>query len=467
MSLPPLLRRLFCAAITLLAAGAAAGERHYEYLLLLRGAPTPAETLQRAQAALSAPLRQHRLVDAATLRAWDGRGLPPLALETRQLEGQTVDELEIGETGEPVRQLLRRPRPAPVAALALMVGVPAERDLPAYLEALRVGATLARALTAPAFIDVETGGDARLSRRFAERLHEGVAGSAQPVSADNPPPLSIMDGLTNFEPHGPDGLRTRGLRRLGLPDLLIDDWIPTAPPFWLLQGVGGLLTAGRLPAQAGQRVPLRGDDKLLERLLFGGLRPGARAELELAAAGPRLLRIELPPGEAGRHPYEQQALLMETVFRSRYPGLPAEQALGLVQAVARSKAGLRDLRARFAALRAEGSRVFISTRFDLLVAESLKSGKPASPIWEEVIGWSGNRLLELRRWEGDPRSGGQPLRYRPPLQVGDKRYEYSESSFEDHGVDDWLLIDRQGRVQGGEATRWLQRLFDTKARPAP
>ena len=39
---------LLCAIRSGEADAQAAGERHYEYLLLLRGAPTPAETLQRA-----------------------------------------------------------------------------------------------------------------------------------------------------------------------------------------------------------------------------------------------------------------------------------------------------------------------------------------------------------------------------------------------------------------------------------
>lgn len=462
-------RRILLALFLLLSgigAALAGGPRHTEYLLLLRGTPDAAQTLQRAQAALSAPLRHHRGVDAATLRAWDGQGLTPLALEARELAGSDIDTLEIGETGEPVRQLLRRPRPAPVAVLALMVGVPQRLDLAAYLEALRVGAILSRALAAPAFIDVETGGDARRSGRFAERLNEGVAGGERPIGADNPPSLSIMDGLTNFEPLGANGLRTRGLRRLGLPDLLIDDWLPTAPPFWLLQGAGGLLAAGRVPAQSGQRLPLRGDDPLLQRLLFGGLRPGAQAELVLADAGPALLRLALPGPDTGRHAYEQMAALQESLFRSRYPSLPAAQALQLAQAVARSQSGLRELRERFSALRKAGYRLFVSSRFDLLVTEADKTGKPVTPLWDEVLSWSADRIIELRRWQGDPRTGGQVFRYRPPLQVGDQRYEFADSSLQDHGLEDWLLIDRDGRAQGGESTRALQHLLDARSTSA-
>lgn len=449
---------LACAAGLVAAQQATTLPRHHEVLLYLRGSGVP-DAVAQARAAVPATLARHRLSDPAAVRAWDGQGPMPVAFEPRNMNGQPLDEAEIFDTAEPLRDVLGVPALQPATALAVMIGVPRGLDIAAYVEALRLTVDVAKALRAPAFLDGETR-ELRRTRALAERLTEGRRGGDAPVSPTNPPRLTIMEGITAYEQQPDGGLRTRGLRKLGLPDLALADWVPGLSPFWVFDAVGNLLTSGKLAATPGTTFSLRVDQPEVAEALHDGGRPGGSAVLHLAAgATPGLLQIDFP-GPPGTHLYERQMLVAATLWPSDYAELGEAPARELTMAVARAKSRVRELRARFPALRAQGTRVFVGTRMDFVVKHLPHLRNDSGWVgWDEVVDWTPEGNLKLRQWKGDPRAGGAAARYDPPLRIGDAVFEYRDSEVGDDLIEDILLVDRSGKASGGEVTQTLTRLI--------
>lgn len=423
-----------------------------------------ADALAQALARIPPGLGHHRVDAPAALRRWDGRAPIPVALEMRRLEGRFVDEGEIFDTGEPLREVVSTPHPEPVSALAVMIGVPRGPDVAAYVEALRLTAIVASALRAPAFLDVETG-ELRRVNSLEERMHDGWRGDGVPVSGHNPPRLTIMDGITAYEELPTGGLRTRGLRKLGLPDLELADWLPGTSAFWVIEALGNLMISGKVSAARGAEIVVSADEPEVRQALHDQARPGAIAPLRFAGrtgkgAGKAadVLRVEFP-GPAGTHLYERQALFLDSLRPSRYPALGAADAKAVSLAIARAKSRVRELRSEFASLQARGTRVFAASRMDLV----LKHPAPVAAgndwvTWDQVVSWSPDGSILLRRWKGDPRAGGQVVRHQPPIRIGELEFEYQDSEVDDFRIEDFLLIDNRGDATGGEVVALIERI---------
>ena len=459
-----LISTLVGTVLAVAAFAAAAQTSHYGYLLFPHG-KAKGDTLAKARRALPAQMEHHRLSDdPCAVRAWNGQGPVPLALELRDENGPAVDEAELFTDAVPLRRLLGVPAPLPVKTLAVVIGAPRRLDVGAYAEALRLTRDIAHAIDAVAFADGETSEVLRTAN-LHERLTDGLHQRGQPVSSANPPRLHIMEGITAFKPTPEGGLRTYGLRKLGLPDVLIADWLPSASGLELLEAAGNLLVSGKISPRPDTTFTLTGRDSEVRTALHGIGSGVVSAPLRFGTAStPQLLTLEFP-GPTEAHVYERQALFLASTITSPYLPFGADGAREVVMAIARTQSRLRELRDRFASLQAAGARVFVATRMDLVAQDLPRIRRGGNWLtWDEVVSWEPEGVVKLRRWTGDPRTGGSVFRHQPPLKVGDTVFEYSDSTLADHMVEDILLIDRSGTAQGGEVTALVARLIVATAR---
>lgn len=150
------------AALAVLASGvawSAPAPFFHEYVLYLpdkAASPTLAQ-VRDVLAAGGHAVTHHRLASADEVRHWDGHGIVPLAFEARDLPARSLDDARSADTGDDVREQLHLPASQGPRTLAVMIGVPPPRDLPAYVQALRVTMEAARVDHAPVAWDGELG----------------------------------------------------------------------------------------------------------------------------------------------------------------------------------------------------------------------------------------------------------------------------------------------------------------------
>jgi hypothetical protein len=449
-----LVRVLLVLAAGLVWAPARATEfaRYYEYVFFVPGSPTQ-DLAAQARAALPSPLQHHRLVEPAALLRWDGKGQTPLALERRSMPLPEVRLNQLGETGEPLAQVLRMPPLDTVAMLVVMVGVPAQPDVPAYIEALAASVAIGKALRSPVFADIETG-DLRRIDNLEARLREGLRGGRWPLSPTNPPRLTALGGITEFEDLPDDGLRTHGLRKLGLPDIALERGTPGLAPAWLLAAAGNLLLAGKVPPTPGTVMTLHTEAREVAAELRGAARPNATAQLRLARSalqpGP-VLRLEIE-GPADVHEYERQMLFFGALTKPRHADLGEGQEQALLRAIARARLHTRELRDKLDELRAAGTRVFFAYRTEKLLMRlrMIEWGPPPQTVWHEFVQWTEDGRMRTHRWKGDPRSGGTAERLPRPATVNGRSSEFFEAELSEGEVDDVLVVNARGQAKGGE-----------------
>lgn len=424
---------------------------HYEYTFLLRDQATP-DVLARARAALPSTLAHHRLVDPATLARWDGKGVPPMALALRSKPLSEIRLQETFETSEPLGKVMGLRPSDTVALVDVMIGVPPQLDVPAYIEALTLSLAVGKALRAPAFTDSETG-ELQLIGNLGARLRWGLRGEQRAISVTNPPALTIMGGITQLERLADEGRRTNGLRKLGLPDIALERGVPGISHLWLMQTAGNLLISGKVSPTIGTVMTFRTEDPEVAAELYGGGRPGGVGRVRLATSeltpGPVLrLEIEGPPG---LHEFERQMLFYSAMGRSRYPSLSDPQEATVLRAIGRAKARVAELQPKLEELRRTGTRIFFVYNVEALLKD-LRGGDPqaAQQAWNEFIGWTEHDgYTRTRRWQGDPRRGGTPGEGESHMPIG--------------SVEDVLVIDARGKAQGGEVIELLER-FVAEAR---
>jgi len=336
-----------------------------------------------------------------------------------------------------------------------MIGVPPPRDVDSFVEALQVGASIAKILNAPAVHDVETG--QLLSREiFEEQLYYGRSARKERmlVSSTNPPQLLGVSSSVTSGDQSIEGSRTLGMRKLGLPDVLLEDWLPGNSDYWVFDIFCNLLLSGKAPTTAGSSWSIHTDEPEVASALHGSQQAGRSIEvtwLDGDKDGNEVWPHSLAIGFAGGRelqPYERHALFSEAFWGSDYPALPPAKARELMLAVARAKTKVRELRDRFKHYRETGTRIFVVSHVDWLVEKKLGiySGNPIDH-WGEVVKWSGDGYTNTILWDDDPRSGGKEQRYQTPAFLAG---QLVEEESDDYDYDDVLLIDAQGTVTGGE-----------------
>lgn len=426
-------------------------QRHYEYLLYLK-ADAVRDPVAVARANLPTAMARHHPVTPAALRAWNGQGQIPLAVESRSLSGKVVDEIGISDTGEPLRKVLGLAPNKPATVLAIMIGIPPGRDIAAYAEALQASVNIAQALKAPAFEDRETLELLRI-QGLVERLRSGQKGRQLPVSAANPPKFTIMGGFTALSRMEGGGVRTGGMRKAGLPDLVLGDWIPALTDTLVFDALVDRMLAGKIAPQPGSGFEIRIGEMDVEGGLDSYARAGASAPLRFASAAnapqlPGTLAIEFP-GPPELDLYQRQILFAYALIGSPYRTLAPARARELSLAVARSQSQMRALYPRWRQLQKKGARVFVAARMDLAV-------KGEAVLWHELLNWESDGQMLWRRWKGDPRAGGVVERLDKPFTLDGQTHYFIDSDARAGDVEDILIIDQHGKASGGEVTKLLK-----------
>lgn len=435
-------------------AHAAAPPPFYEYVLVLPGkaAPPSLADVREALAASGQGITHHRLAIPDDLRHWDGHGPALVAFEARDLPASALDGARTADTGDDVREQLHLPAGRGAHALAVMIGVPPPRDVPAYAEALRITMAAARRAHAPVAWDGET-------REFVwiEELDHRLA-EAQPPAPGLParptPLLAGMGSLDRIEPLPDGGERVEGLRRIGLPDIEIPHWTGRLGEGRLSLAIARLVVSGAVAAAPCTRFALRADSEAFTEA-FAPLpgRPGGAAPLAFAcehaarqapAWAPRALVVTFPRSGGGSDE-ENHAAVMAALLPTRFTGLAPDRAAAVEAASARA-------RQRFAQLAVR--------RPDVADARLVAVTDLVDPrTWVEVRGWQADGQGFLgRRLTGDPRHGGEPWRFDPPRIYEGQPVLFSDSDVATGSVEDFLVLDANGHATaGGEAVDLLAR----------
>ncbi len=361
-----------------------------------------------------------------------------------------------GETEMSMAELLagyREPRPT----LLTRCWSPAPRgDLDAYAATLSEVVAAAQATRALAVGDGETQ-EWLQTREFNNTLLHGQAapyGKAR-VSKSNPPAMSFMGGAFTIGEQDEGGYRTRGLRKLGLPELSLEAELSGYSFIVFMQALGDLALSGRLPLQPDVAWDLPLDDPVVRM----AARPTFVSSLKLRwrqvhPSPTPLLRLELADAP-GKHPFEQQMLIADALWGSPYAVLGPERARELGQAVARAKLNIIDLHTRWPSIRAEGGRLWVHADLAAVAREVASERSTLPTRWYEVVASDGRSHLALRRWEGDPRAGGTPVRDGPSIAVGERTEGPVHLFLVAPLAEDWLVQDAQGRFTAGEPMNLL------------
>ncbi len=351
------------------------------------------------------------------------------------------------------------------ALLTRCFAPPRALDVAAYMRTVEDVVEAMSATRALAVGDGETGEWLR-PIDFKQRRVEGRADGVR-VSPTNPPVMGIMASAFTVEEDPRWGTRSRGLRKLGLPDLSLGPAHPGHSLIALMQMLGDLALAGRLPLETSVSWELPVTEPAVRRHLRKGQLAAPRMVLRWQPepqAPSRLLRLEMADEPATLHPFEQQALMVAALWGSPYAALGPERARALGLAVARSKIRVRELIAQLPQLQAQGARLWLVQRIDTDAAALALGTWSGEVVWEELRSANPGEAYPLRRWTGDPRKGGQVHRV-PPKVIGGQRFEFEDSSFSESTIDDWLLQDGKGQFTAGEPLALL-RAWNAEGKPS-
>jgi hypothetical protein len=464
---------------------------YHSYVLYLRAEPNR-NLVAEAEAIARPLLKRHRLVDAAAGKTWDRTGQAPISFEQRSRPQEHYDKMETND-GERYSELFHVPsvdgllkgrNKAPIAELVIRIGPPSQLDIPAYVEQMEpayvegveIVAALAKKFDARVVFDEETFED-RAREDWESCVYKGQQWQEPaPVTSEQNPPrvgLSGAIGQDYFEPRW----HTRGMRKFGLPDLVLEDYLPYLPLGGPTDIVATLLLSGQRPDEQTGDLVIRTDDPVVGTLRYGGVNPSSNATLRLVPARPfhgqpqsRTLEISF---HAQPHPtlYERQMQVHLDLTRGPYREvLSSDERRSLYLAIARAHSRLKSLGEHSDALRAAGTRVFVAERVDLRAATAhmRKTNTDWTQTWYVVMKWphdDGSPLPLIRLWQGDPRQGGDVYRSPNPFVHRGVTYEFDDRiTSEQNWIEDVLVIDKNGDAEGGEVTELLETLLPALAK---
>src|SRR5262245_3188434 len=438
---------------------------YYSYVLYLRAEPQR-DLVAEAEAIARPLLRRHRLVTAPISKDWDRAGPAPISFERRSGPQRHYDEME---TQQGVRlsdlfhvplvdRLFKGRTKPPITELVIRIGAPTRLDIPAYVEGLEIAAALAKKLEAPVILDEETGLHEHIEE-WVRLAYEGQQGNhPQPAISEQNPPVLRFIGPTSLEP--PEGhllgrWLTRGLRKLGLPDLVVTDYLPRFQASTPIEMVANLLVSGHSPDEQTGDLVIQADHPGVKAVMYAALKPGGKSTVRLVPAKPlagqpkrRVLEITF---DTKPYPtlYERQMrvhldlVAAPNLVDGPYPILSDEDMRSLWLAIARAKSKLKGLRSQWKDLLAAGTRVFVMLSEDIPYAPGARAAtakihKTNAADWTPV--WHSDRVPheydDLHTWIGE--------------------------------VGDVLVIDKDGKAEGGEVTELLKRLLPAVTkRPTP
>ena len=456
------------------AAAAVAEQPYYGYVLYLRAEPGR-NLVAEAETIAQPLLKRHRLVDAASSKAWDRTGQAPLSFEQRSGPQRDYGRMETDD-GEAfsklfppsVASLLPGRSKALITELIVRIGAPGQRDILAYAEGVAVVVALARSLGAPAILDEET---RQLLTRQEWLVGASIGRRSGPVSEQNPPIEGRGGGAITHDIFD-RGWHTRGMRKLGLADLVVEDYLPGFDVHKVLEIVANVLVAGHQPDERTGDLVIRADDPALKGVVLFGAANGT-STVRLVPARPfrgrpagRVLEISF---DTQPHPsrYERQMRVHLDLRQGLHPGLSNDETLALYLAIARTKAKIKGLRDQFKSLQAAGTRVFVAreTYLAIKAASEQKGAFSWAQDWHLVMAWpldSGH--FAVRRWKGDPRAGGEVARLPKPITVGGITYKFHDLDYPYDEIEDVLVIDKNGKAIGGEVTELLKTLLPAVAK---
>jgi hypothetical protein len=442
---------------------------YYEYVLFLRSEVTR-DLVAEAEAIARPLLKHHRLINSTNIRKWNGIGPLPISFEHRIKAQNVYSDMETAN-GEQFSNILAEPLTkrifgiggSPVHELVVLIGVPRELNIPSYIEATQIAVAVARALKAPVYSDEETQRFERIEYLF-NLPYEGKIRTKPPVliSMQNRP----LIGMSGIIDQGMDGenCRTRGMRKLGLADLILNDWLPNNSPYWLISMVANLLVSGKLPSQANGLIEISSNDPDVSRALYGRGSKDRITALRLISKGvganhhhSHLLSIEF---DNFKHPtlYERQMQFNIDLVGNRFPKVLDSDAQKIFLAIARAKSKIKHYREKFDRLQKEGAQVFVNFSMELALKDyhEGKINKKSLQTWEQLMKWPKDTQITTRRWIGDPKFGGQYHRFSPPKVLLGETIEFLEFNHNDSSIEDILIVHKDGRTEGGEVTELLK-----------
>ena len=363
--------------------------------------------------------------------------------------------------------------PKGAAVLVMRITVPRSLNVAAYVEALEIAIAVGKAVSAKTVFDTTLASEndweemrewgLYLGQKNRLQVMAGQDKRRDKLSASDNPPRVGLSGWNRQEQIG-GGSGTLGLRKLGLRDLY---YAPKSAPLDAHSGVseivGNLLAAGERPDTPTGRLVVRGSSTAMQAAHHApkALNPKGQALVFLQPVGvngQRRLQILLDPAIAPTD-FEREALWGMDLNTAPpgfgyAPGMNEGEVINIIRGRARAQETVATLGPQHEQLRAQRTRVFVATW-------SIKGPQEDwSRIWKEVVKWDEYYSFLGRRWSGDPRKDGFPMK----VWEGIRRFienepgfsEYQESDLMLQDVQDVLVLHADGRSEGGEIVEALR-----------
>jgi hypothetical protein len=439
---------------------------HYRYILFFKKPVSDQDVATEANAWATSILTAYEVVPDIGAGPTSADRLPA-AIRMIPRPNASARDFDIGMISTPSRSVLRSILRSKVA-LAVDLCVADVFSWQPYSQGIEFTYQLARRFHALVY-DEET-------RRFfdADRwgaMRQGLTDDGCRFEYDdgNLPCFSSPHlASRSFRRAGLEGWVTMGMRKFGLPDLVVEDFVPGWSHHDLVGIIAQRLIEGARPDPSTGRLLIDLDDlrSLRARRLYENADPGAtrKAEIRLAPAPDfddmpenRTLALSFDdsPGETL---YERQLhvhLSLHGIHASDSFGSSPEQSRQILMAVARARARLKGLRQAFNDGLPPGDSIFVM------------AGAPG--LWCQVRKWENEHRMKGRTWE-DPRlAAAKPrptdfAKFLSPKELRQIEIE-GDRELDDGAVLDFLRVYANGRIEGAEVARLIETLRPDLWRP--
>jgi hypothetical protein len=460
---------------------------YYEYVLYFRTDPSR-DLVSEATSLVQPLLKRHQVADVSTINNSDtlsiafekrlrSRSTYMKMAKTDESIAELLDQKDLGEVLRKL-DLIKSVSPVPaIVELAIMINLPKERDIESYIEALNMTYEVAKHFHARNFRDVELGLLLPFEYLQNERDHYEPKGM--------PSSIGGFPIFVESVKHVGQAAHTRGMVKFGIPELVLEP-ASSIRPLEIVADV--LLLGARADASSGvlaidghdpvirqkARVPLGGSSSV--RIVPMALSPNGRPQLRLLFEAQKQTSV-----------FEKQMEFLLDLGSVFHPKLNREVERDWRFAVARTRGKIANLRQNFQALTKKGVRVFISFRTDLdllwlavpcenvtwlkdpcMISEGDRSKmiSEGHERWYQIVKWEAEDIngdISVRKFTRDPRSGGvsaqtsrELVKLLKSLNPNEPVPKCEDKELEEQDIEDILLVQKDGRAEGGEVRAFLQ-----------
>ncbi len=410
---------------------------------------------------LAQTLTHHVLVD--DVAAWDGAGLLPISVRKIDAPERSYGDIE-ATFGIDIADAIGVP-PKRLRAIEIVITAPPTLDVEPFREIVRFGFDLGRATGSRFVMDGVT------------NTALGACDKGEPLEAPTELELKHI-APADFEGRS---IATEGLRRVGLPDLVMTDAALIEETKVLVAIVAEAMLDGLAPVNGRLTVPR---DHRAVKEYADHEEPTADLHFDFGPPHEAMHQVSVA-ADPSTPPQVAQVEMLASIGRGPLRGQIDVVATGQIQALTRAVGALHARLPRLAETWRPGvdGHVFVRKELVGFGDMSAKDGQTKRVedlptlygevlsrlgVWHRVDDWRDPTEMKVTAWRGDPRTGGTPL---PPLDARSMLPFWlrwmvdadpeEKTEMKEGEIRDLLILHKDGRVEGGEISAVAFRLMAT------